>query len=306
MSRLLPLPLWDGGRSRSRGTRGWGFWQFRPSHMPQPRVRRAGTLSPSRSHRGRGRNLVTAALLCGLLPLPARAVQRVVSLNLCTDQLLVLLAPQKVAALSPLARDPALSFVAKQAAHLPVVQPSAEAVLRLHPDLVLATSYGAQATVALLRQEGVRVVRLGLPQVFPAIRAQTTRLAALLGARERGKALIAAMDATLASVHPRPNRPTAIAWEPRGYTAAPDTLLGAILHAAGLHDIATGRPLGRESLLRHRPDLLVVQQTGAYPSRATQMLRSPALASIPRVAIPPALTICAGPFTARAVALLAR
>ena len=38
--------------------------------------------------------------------------ERVVSLNLCTDQMLVLLAPEKVLALSPLARDPALSFVA--------------------------------------------------------------------------------------------------------------------------------------------------------------------------------------------------
>jgi iron complex transport system substrate-binding protein len=52
----------------------------------------------------------------------AEAVQRVVSLNLCTDQMLVLLAPEKVAALSPLARDPALSFVAPQAANLPIVR----------------------------------------------------------------------------------------------------------------------------------------------------------------------------------------
>jgi len=34
--------------------------------------------------------------------------------------MLVLLAPEKIAALSPLARDPALSFVAPMAAHLPV------------------------------------------------------------------------------------------------------------------------------------------------------------------------------------------
>ena len=53
----------------------------------------------------------------------AEAVNRVVSLNLCTDQMLVLLAPEKIAALSPLARDPALSFVAPQAAHLPSCAP---------------------------------------------------------------------------------------------------------------------------------------------------------------------------------------
>jgi len=249
------------------------------------------------------RNLALGA--CLLASLPARAAG-VVSLNLCTDQLLVLLAPQQVAALSPLSRDPALSFVAAQAAHLPVVRPSAEAVLRLHPDLVLATRYGAQTTLALLQQEGVRVVRTGLPQSFPAIRAQIRRVAALLAVPARGEALIAAMDATLAGVRPRSGHPSAVAWEPRGYTAGLDSLLGAVLQAAGLRDIAHGRQIGVEALLRHPPDLLVVQQTPRFPSLATQMLHNPALAGIPRIAIPPALTVCAGPFTAQAVAMLAR
>lgn len=249
--------------------------------------------------------LSLAMLLC-LTALPARAVQRVVSLNLCTDQMLVLLAPRKVAALSPLARDPTLSYVAAEAARLPTVRVSAEAVLRLHPDLVLATRYGAQTTLALLKQEGIRVVRVGLPQDFAAIRAQTTRLAALLGVPARGAALIAAMDATLTAVRPPRERRTAVAWEPRGYTAGPGTLLGAILRAAGLNDIAHGRRLGVEALLRDPPDLLVVPQTPADPALATQILDDPALAAIPRRALPPALTICGGPFTAQAVALLAR
>ena len=86
------------------------------------------------------------------------------------DQMLVLLAPEKVAALSPLARDPALSFVAPQAANLPIVRASAEAVLRLHPDLILAAQYGAQTTLALLQQERLPVLRIALPQDFAGIR----------------------------------------------------------------------------------------------------------------------------------------
>jgi iron complex transport system substrate-binding protein len=49
-----------------------------------------------------------ALLLFAALAAPAHAGQRVVSLNLCTDQMLVLLAPEQVVALSPLARDPTL------------------------------------------------------------------------------------------------------------------------------------------------------------------------------------------------------
>ena len=68
---------------------------------------------------------------------PAHAApERVVSLNLCADQLLVLLAPERVAALSTLSRDPALSHVAPQAAALSQVRADAEAVLRLRPDLL--------------------------------------------------------------------------------------------------------------------------------------------------------------------------
>jgi len=229
-----------------------------------------------------------------------------VSLNLCTDQLLVLLAPEKIAALSPLARDPTLSFVASRAASLPVVRPSAEAVLRLHPDLILAGPFGAQATVALLKSEGLAVHRISLPQTFPAIRAQTRRVALLLGVPERGAALVSTMDATLAAVHPPPRPRTAIAWEPRGFTEGPDSLMGAILRAAGLTNLSDGNHLGLEALMRLAPDLVVVPEAPHFPSLATDLLQSPALSSIPRRSLPPALTLCAGPFTAQAVSMLAR
>jgi iron complex transport system substrate-binding protein len=211
-----------------------------------------------------------------------------------------------VAALSPLARDPTLSFVAARAATLPVVRSSAEAVLRLHPDLVLAGQFGAQTTLALLEQEGVPVLRLGMPEDFAAIRAQTTSLAARLGVPQRGAALLAAMDATLRSVRPPAHRTTAVAWEPRGYTAGQGSLMDAVLHAAGLINVADGRRLGLEALVRRPPDLLVVPLAPEYPSLATDMLDNPAVAAIPRRALPPSLTICAGPFTALAVAILGR
>ena len=68
----------------------------------------------------------------------------------------------------------------------------------------------------------------------------------------------------------------------------------------------TGGRVSLEALLRHPPDLLVVHAAAAYPSLATALLDHPALVGMPRRAIPPALTICAGPFSAEAAALLAR
>jgi iron complex transport system substrate-binding protein len=258
---------------------------------------------------GRLRGLAFLCALCASAansPGAARAADHVVSLNLCTDQMLVLLAPQKVAALSLLARDPALSFVAQEAADFPVVRASAEAVLRLHPDLVLAATFGAQATLALLEQEGIPILRVDLPQDFDGIRRQTRHLADALGVAPLGEVLLAAMDASLDGLPPRSKGLHALVWEPRGFTAGPGSLMDAVLRSAGLANASDGRRVGLEALLRQPPDLLVVPAAPQFPSLASALLDHPALADVHRRAIPPALTLCAGPFTAEAAVLLAR
>ena len=238
--------------------------------------------------------------------LPSYAADRVVSLNLCTDQMLVLLAPWKVAALSSLARDPALSFVAREAADHPVVRASAEAVLHLHPDLVLAAPFGAQTTLALLaagRGSGAA------HRTAPGFRRHPPGDAPsgeILGVPVRGDALLVAMGGDLDAL-PHPAKPRrALVWQPRGLTAGPGTLMDAVLRSVGLINASDGRRVGLEALLTHPPDLLVVPAAPEFPSLATALLDHPALAGIARRAIPPALTICAGPFTARAAALLAQ
>jgi iron complex transport system substrate-binding protein len=242
-----------------------------------------------------------AVLLAGLAVPPAGAA-RVVSLNLCADELLLLLAPEQAVAVSVLAADPALSVVAAAAGKVAAVRADAEAVLRLHPDLVLAGPYGAQTTLALLERRGLRVERLGMPQDFPAIAADTRRAAALLGVAARGEALIGEMDATLAAT-PRWSGRSAMFLEARGYVAGPRTLAGAVLRAAGLTVVA-GVP-GLEGLATHPPDLLVTATAPFYPAMATDLLRHPVLADIPRREVAPALLVCGGPWTARAVAALA-
>jgi len=245
------------------------------------------------------------ALLAPIWPAGAVAqgVRHVVSLNLCTDQFLVLLAPEKIVGLSPLARDPALSFVATEAASLPSVRASAEAVMALHPDLVLGGRFGARTTLALLEQSGLRVERLDPPTDFPGIRVTIRATAALLGVPERAEPLIAAMDAVL----PPPGRPIeALVWEPRGWTSGPGGLLDAVLRAAGMIDTGSGGRVGLEALSRHPPGLLVLSDNAAGPSLATEMLRHPAIRQIPVRTIPAPLTICPGPFSAEAVARLVR
>ncbi len=255
----------------------------------------------SKAARNRRASLVAFALM---LTFHAHA-ERMVSLNLCTDDFLVLLAPEKIVALSPLARDPALSVVADAARALPWVRADAEAVIALHPDLVLAGPFGAQTTIAALVARGLRVDRTELPQDFTGIRAETRRLATLLGAETKGDALLAAMDAKLAAVPRRPPEP-ALGLEARGYVAGPGSLEDAVLRAAGLTNAGLGGRLGLEAIAAHPPALLVVAQSPATPSLATDLLLHPVLRHIPRKTVNPALIACGGPWTADAVTQLTR
>jgi len=245
-----------------------------------------------------------AVLACVFLAGRARAAG-VVSLNLCTDQLLVLLAPERVAGLEFLARDPSLSFVAARATQLPAVRADAEAVLRLHPDLVLAGKYGAQTTVALLRQRGVRVVQVDQPESFGAIETQVVQVAQLLGVEARGAALVAGMRMRLAGL-PHAARGRAMFWEAGGWTAGPGSLADAALLAAGWQDAGTGGRIGLEGLLKAKPDLLVTETAPDFPSIATDLAWHPALRGLARRTVPPALLICGGPFSVRAAEILAR
>src|SRR5262245_36302917 len=73
--------------------------------------------------------------------------QRIVSTNVCADQLALLLAPERVVSVSFNAADPAISNTASLAKGIPVNSARAEEVVLFKPDLVLGDIYtGARAS----------------------------------------------------------------------------------------------------------------------------------------------------------------
>lgn len=250
-------------------------------------------------------------------PPAAAAPSRVVSLNLCADQLLVLLAGRdRIAALSRLATSE-LSHVAGQAAGLPTTQGMAEEILPLAPDLVLTGRFSARPTVALLRAKGIPVLELSIPRDFEEIRRQVRQVAAALGAEARAESLLSAMDRTLAENAPPPaaRRPVALAWQAGGFTAGAGTLTDAVLSAAGFENLAARNGLKGfgyvtlEAVIAGRPDLLIAESVlPGQPSLRQALLQHPALrhpgAVGARATIPAALLACGAPFTAEAVPLL--
>jgi iron complex transport system substrate-binding protein len=255
-------------------------------------------------------SLVALLLLAGAA---AAKPARVVSLNLCADQFVVVLAERgRIAALSPLAADPALSAVAAEAAGIPRVRPIAEEVLPLDPDLAIVGPWGAARVAALLEVRGVAVLRLDLAEGFDAILRHLRAVAAALGERDRGERLAAAIARDLAALPPPPaDPPRALVWQARGFVPGHGTLADAVLRAAGLANAAPFAGYGfvpLERLLADPPDLLVTAPATGPPSLSEALLEHPALAraAIPRARIDPAWLACGGPRTVRAAAALAR
>jgi len=264
--------------------------------------------------------VATVLLLLALLAaLPAHAKpQRVVSLNLCADQLVLRLAdPANVAAVTWLARDPAVSVVADRAQAVPITHGNVEEIVARRPDLVIGGRFTARAATAMLKRLGYPVLELDVPETIDAVRAQILEVAEALGEAARGAALAAELDRRLAAVPPAAGaRPTAAVFRADGFTVGPGSLIDVLLDRAGLDNMAARRGLGAytrlplEDLVLGRPDLLVVDRVdGAYPALADDLMRHRALRTVfaetRTVVVPPRLWTCGGPQIADAAAILA-
>ena len=129
------------------------------------------------------------------------APQRVVSLNLCADELVLrLAAPGTVKSVTWLARDPALSNVAALAHAVSVNRGLAEDVVPLAPDLVIAGAYTTRTAVALLRRLQIPVLELDVPRTIDEALTQITTVATAIGVPENGTQLVAEIKDRLAKL----------------------------------------------------------------------------------------------------------
>ncbi len=246
---------------------------------------------PKRSYRrSRQRAGVLVCLALAACAACARPLPKVASINLCTDQLLLeLAAPQQILTLSWLSADPEESVLAAQAAAYPLNYGTAEELLRYDPDLVLAGTLTSAFTRKLLERLGYNVVAIAPAHSVEDIAANLERVAAAIGRPRRGVAAAAALRArrdALARAGAGP-RVGAVVLRPGGFTVGRDSLTQALMHLAGLDNLAADRGLDRwgslsvETLLRSRPQLLILTDyRRGEASLANAIFRHPAVERI--------------------------
>jgi iron complex transport system substrate-binding protein len=260
------------------------------------------------------------AFACGAQPAAAEPPRRIVSLNLCADQILIdLVPPDRILALSHLAADPKVSAIADRVAGIHLTRGEAEIVLRLDPDLVIAGEFSTPATVSLLERMGRRVEKVPLASDIAGVRTLVLRLAQIVGEEARGAALVAEFDRRLAAAapaEPQSHRPTALVYQVNGLASGRNSLANAVMRAAGFENLAARTRLGPggqialEALVASPPDVLVL--TGPideYRTAVAANLRHPALRQLmtsrPSLILPWRQWLCGTPHLAAAVERLA-
>ncbi|MDX3899429.1 MAG: ABC transporter substrate-binding protein [Sphingobium sp.] len=229
--------------------------------------------------------------------------RRIVSLNVCSDQLVLALADRaQIAALSPFAHDPALSAAAGEARDLRALTRPAEQVLAIRPDLLIGRADGAGGVAGT--PQGMRIAGIGLDDSasYADVVAQIRRVARAVGHAGRGEALVRRMDRDLAALPQLSGGKVAAYYQRRGFMTGTGTLVDDLMRRAGLINLAArlGKPglaqVGLEQMIAARPDFIIIErETMRVRDQGTEMLHHPILRAIPRLTLPQAWTVCGGP-----------
>jgi iron complex transport system substrate-binding protein len=243
---------------------------------------------------------------------------RIVSMNLCVDELVLRLADLKnIASVTWLSRSPSSSNVLQLSAQVPINHGLAEEIIPLNPDLVIAGIYTTRTAVALLKRTAVPLMELDVPKSIDGVRKQYVEMAEVLGERSKGESVVADIDARLAKLAavPAGRRPRTVVLNPNGVTVGQETLANEIMTRAGLENIAASLRIDNygqiplEIIVTQNVEVLIVSANrDGPPAMATEVLKHPVIARLSDrmrlVVLPTRMWTCGGPAIADAIELL--
>jgi iron complex transport system substrate-binding protein len=221
-----------------------------------------------------------------------------------------LVPPGRIAAISHYSLDPGASSIPLAVARrFRATAGTAEEVVALRPDLVLASTFTPPATRAAFTRAGLRALYLDSPTTVAASRAQVAKVADAVGAPERGRVMLAEIDRALASnaLEKRSGEPAALLFIAGELASGSGNLLDELMTRAGLGNAAAryGLPytgtLSAELIVSRPPDVILTPE----PDGRVGAMRRHLLPGTPIAHFPRALINCGGPTIAPALERLA-
>jgi len=239
---------------------------------------------------------------------PSPMPGRVVSINLCTDELALQLAlPGQLIAVTHLVKDKVLSSQWKAAKSFKSHNNSLEQIISYQPELILASQYSSKALLQRLKSLNYRVYQVPTANTLAQLNANITSVGSLLGNHYRAQQIVATQKRKIKSLYQsvrgKKEPLDIVVYLPGGRSNASNDLTSQLIKMAGMRNMAhdKGYPgrhtLSIEQLIRWNPDLLIIIQSYAgLHSRATALLKHPALQYFSRqqrvISIPNRWTSC--------------
>ena len=216
------------------------------------------------------------------------APSRVVSINLCTDQLAMQLTdPSQLISITHVASDPNTSSMVEEAKKYAVNHGLAEEVYSLQPDLILASKWTSPATVGMLKTLGVPIVQFTPANTLAEVRSNILQMGDVLGRQQQAQQLVAHYDQRLLELQQTSEvKPEAVLYYPNGYALGDKTLSGQVLKAAGFKNTAVeagmewGGNIPLEVLIIAQPDAIITSLLYPGGSRSEEIFLHPAIRSI--------------------------
>ena len=197
--------------------------------------------------------------------------QRIVSLTLAADEILLALLPlERIAALTYLADDPHYSNVVDEAQQIRhKIRADAEQVIARQPDLIVtsASAYTGVTARSLLRETGIPLLELPWHDSLAGVQQNIALIGRAVGASDGARALVAAMDQRLAAVEQRvagAPRHRVLYYFPGGFTAGRGTTMDEMITRAGGLNVAAEakvqgvKQLSQEILMMINPSIILV------------------------------------------------
>lgn len=154
--------------------------------------------------------------------------------------------------------------------------PNLEAIVALHPDLVLMAPINSYEAMNAIARLGIPVYATE-PRTVREMLSSTERIAELMGAAEHGKALVAKLQGELDGLEARVgNLPPAhvlfVVWEDPLITTGQNTFIADALRWAGAETVIESDEdyptIGMEEVVRVQPDWIVLSGDHTQDARA--------------------------------------
>ena len=233
------------------------------------------------------RAALAALLVACAVPSAARAEdpkpQRVASINLSADEVLVAILPkERLVSVTRWADAPGTSNVVGRvppAVHR-FVKADLEQLVALRPDLVVVSEYTDADFLKQLERSGLRVHRMLGLGTLAGVRGAILDLGRAVGEDEAARRLVAEFDGKLAELGRRlsgAKRPRVLYWS-GNMTAGADTAIGALVEAAGAVNVGREMgivgiaPPGAERAFVTNPDTVLV---GTWPGSKEALTSHP-------------------------------